>query len=300
MRSLTSSRSPRPSSRHDDHALIAPRRLAVSVVTVMLAHQRSGSNYLTTLLTAHPNVLLLREPFSLHTPRFRELDLVPWHSQDFDPQVLHPSLADDPATVFYLKDLRVFLRRLSQSGYLAGFKETLLFEKVAWLRAFEPSLALIHLVRDPRAVIASVLRHPEAAEWNYEHAVARYLRDYGPPVPGLDITDALGLAIASWAIRLTELSRAVEDLPAHSVRFEDMVTNPLAATQAILRKSGLALDATQEAAATEFAEVSRGGPYSSYRDADEALGRWRHDLSRADLGRIERSLGGLMATWGYL
>jgi len=42
---------------------------------LLLAHHRSGSNLLNDLLQAHPCIECLNEPFSMHTPFFREHDL---------------------------------------------------------------------------------------------------------------------------------------------------------------------------------------------------------------------------------
>ena len=59
---------------------------------LVLAHHRSGSNFLNDLLQAHPCIECLNEPLSMHTRFFRDCDLARWTHEDFDPRWLHRSL----------------------------------------------------------------------------------------------------------------------------------------------------------------------------------------------------------------
>src|SRR5690349_192263 len=124
---------------------------------LIMAHHRSGSNFLNDLLQTNAGIECLNEPLSMHTRLFRENDLTRWDAEDFDPQTLHPGLAEQPAVRTYLLDLRQYLMQ-SRRGRILGFKDTCLFGKLGWLSSFLPGLKVIFLRRDERAIVSSVLR----------------------------------------------------------------------------------------------------------------------------------------------
>jgi LPS sulfotransferase NodH len=106
----------------------------------VMAHHRSGSNFLNDLLQSHPRIECINEPFSMHTPFFRACDLEPWSVDEFTQDLLYPALDDGLRA--YLFDLRKYLSQ-SNSLRVLGFKDTVLFGKLAWLKAFLPSLKII-------------------------------------------------------------------------------------------------------------------------------------------------------------
>src|SRR5687767_12798578 len=95
----------------------------------VMAHHRSGSNFLNDLLQSHPHLECINEPCSMHTGFFRECDLVPWLGSDFDPEVLHRSLMQHEGLRAYLADFKSYLLQ-SSSLRVLGFKETVLFGKL--------------------------------------------------------------------------------------------------------------------------------------------------------------------------
>src|SRR5687767_880319 len=86
----------------------------------VMAHHRSGSNFLNDLLQKHSCIECLNEPLSMHTRFFREHDLAPWYADEFDPESLHPSLADQAPLRAYLLELRQYLSQ-STSRRIVGF-----------------------------------------------------------------------------------------------------------------------------------------------------------------------------------
>jgi hypothetical protein len=122
---------------------------------LILGHHRSGTNFVSELIQKNPHVACLSEPLSMHTYFFRENDLVPWDAESYDQAILHPDLYAFPKVILPLQELRKWLMH-SPDGRFRGFKETLLFEKLPWVREFLPGLRVINLVRDPRAIVSSV------------------------------------------------------------------------------------------------------------------------------------------------
>ena len=72
----------------------------------VMAHHRSGSNFLNDLLQQHSGIECLNEPLSMHTRFFREHDLALWTAADFDTVLLHGSL--DLADMVWVS--RIFFR----------------------------------------------------------------------------------------------------------------------------------------------------------------------------------------------
>ena len=95
----------------------------------VMAHHRSGSNFLNDLLQSHPQVECINEPLSMHTHFFREHDLNFWSAGDFDDDTLHPSLAAQEPLRAFLHDFRHYLGR-SDPSRVIGFKDTVLFGKL--------------------------------------------------------------------------------------------------------------------------------------------------------------------------
>ena len=58
---------------------------------VMLGNQRSGTSYLLDLITEHPMVDAINEPFSMHLEYFRDNEEI-WTANDYDSNFLHKNL----------------------------------------------------------------------------------------------------------------------------------------------------------------------------------------------------------------
>ena len=140
---------------------------------MVLAHHRSGSNFFGDVLQAHPHTECLSEPFSMHTSAYLDLDLIRWGASEYHPRTLHPQLSRYPGTVEFTRDLSSYLGA-APVGQARGFKETLGFEKLPWLREVFPGLRVVIVVRDPRAVVRAVTARNMERLWDYAGTLARY------------------------------------------------------------------------------------------------------------------------------
>lgn len=267
---------------------------------LILSHHRSGSNFLNNILQEHPKFECINEPLSMHTNIFRELDLKPWTSSEFNETSLHSDLNDYPDLIIFLKELRNWLVT-PYDGHTRGLKETLLFEKLEWVKQFIPNLNIIFLVRDPRAVICSVLKKGEAYKkiWKYDQTIPEYTKKY-LNIPGEIVLDPVHLTTWSWKIR-TELTFRYKELFNHRViKLEELILNTEQTLDNIMSFLGSELNYKQ----TEFIKRShsqtRGKEYSSYRDINDVLSSWERKLSDADRHYIESNLREEMVRLGYL
>ena len=258
---------------------------------LVLAHHRSGSNMLNDLLQAHPCVECLNEPFSMHTPFFRETDLQCWTAADYEPGRLHRALPEDDELRPFLQGLREYLD-CSHAGRVIGFKETGLFGKLGWLQAFMPGLKVIFLRRDPRAIVSSVLRSGLIEFWDYPGLVPpAFERCFGravAPRRPLHAREAAAALVAmSVAVRY-ELAR--RELPGfeHVVTDLDAITRRPADTLAMLWRF---LGVPDHPGPLQFMSgrqgVSRGDSFSSFREPALALEGWRQHLGETELEAID-------------
>jgi len=111
---------------------------------IVLSHHRLGTNFLCNLLCANKGIVCLNEPLSMHTNFFKENALIVWNKGDYDEENLHFSLKDNGLLISYLKELRDYMVN-EFINRVIGFKETMLFEKLIWLKDFMPSVKIIYL-----------------------------------------------------------------------------------------------------------------------------------------------------------
>lgn len=257
----------------------------------VMAHHRSGSNFLNDLLQKHPCIECLNEPLSMHTRFFRERDLALWHADDFDPELLHASLAGHAALRAYLLELRQYLLQ-SNSGRIVGFKDTCLFGKLGWLKAFVPSLKIIFLRRDPRAIVSSVLRSELAGFWRYADLVppafAQVCPGYASRVEPGDITALAAETVAMSVALRYELARHTLDLFAHrTLDLDDLMRNPVQCLQLLADFLGVEPDPEQMSFIITRQRESRGGLFSSFRAPVDVEGAWRAHLSARQVEAID-------------
>ncbi len=257
----------------------------------LMAHHRSGSNFLNDLLQQHGSVECLNEPLSMHTRFFRDHDLTPWHAEDFDPEALHPSLASEPTMGQFLLDLRQYLMQ-SRSHRVIGFKDTCLFGKLGWLKAFMPSLKIVFLRRDPRAIVSSVLRSKLAGFWRYAELVppayARLFPDCAWALPDDPALRAAETAAMSVAVRY-ELARRTLGLFDHIVLdLDELMHEPAQSIDVLARFLDVEPHPAQMAFIAARGQETRGGTFSSFRSAEDVEDTWRSHLSLLQLDAIER------------
>lgn len=165
----------------------------------------------------------------------------------------------------------------------------------------------VHLVRDPRDICLSLAAHCAV---DADRAIA-YLAspDYGSS-RRLDVGRAQVREIrGSWSGHGGSWLAA--PLPRLTLRYEDMVADPLTSLGRIAAFCGL--EASPEAVAraverSSFARLAARESISGFRERPAGMERffrsgrvqqWRQDLTRAQVARIERDHGALMARLGY-
>jgi len=261
---------------------------------LLLAHHRSGSNFLHDLLQSHPRIECINEPFSMHTRFFRQCDLVRWTEADYDPAVLHVALAKHAGLRSYLRELRQYLLQ-SSSERVIGFKETALFGKLEWLKEFMPTLKIIFLQRDPRAIVSSVLRSGLSDFWLYRNLVPKAFRElcpqYKSAVEAGDMSGSDAEMVAMSVVTRYELAYRTLGLFEHRVlMLRAVMHDPAASLQVVTDFLGLEPDAQQMAFLCSRRGVSRGGTFSSFRAADDVEHTWRRHLSPRQVEVIEHVL----------
>ncbi|HUG25356.1 sulfotransferase [Piscinibacter sp.] len=256
-----------------------------------MAHHRSGSNFLNDLLQKHGCIECLNEPLSMHTRLFRETDLVLWHAGDFDPVLLHRGLTAHDGLRAYLLELRQYLLQ-SHSGRVIGFKDTCVFGKLGWLKAFLPTLRIIFLRRDPRAIVSSVLRSKMAAFWRYADLVPPAFAQICPRyisrvVPGDTAVRAAETAAMSIATRYELARRTVGSFEHHTLNLDDLMREPARCIAVLTDFLGVEPDPEQTSFIAARQCETRGGLFSSFRSTHDVEATWRRHLSPAQLQVID-------------
>jgi hypothetical protein len=261
---------------------------------LLMAHHRSGSNFFHDLLQSHPAVECINEPFSMHTRFFRQCDLVRWTAADYDPAVLHVSLAKHDGLRSYLLELKEYLLQ-SDSERIIGFKETALFGKLEWLKEFLPSLKIVFLKRDPRAIVSSVLRSGLSDFWCYRNLVPKAFRelwpDYRSAVDPADLRCSDAELIAMSVATRYELARRTLNLFEHrALWLHEVMREPASSLDSIACFLGLEPHAQQMSFLSGRRDESRGGTFSSFRSAEDVENTWRRHLSERQIEAIDRVL----------
>jgi hypothetical protein len=257
----------------------------------VMAHHRSGSNFLNDLLQVHPHLECINEPLSMHTPYFRECDLVRWSAGAFDPELLHASLGAHPGLRTYLLDLREYMLS-SHRGRVVGFKDTVLFGKLEWLSMFMPTLKILFLKRSPRSIVSSILRSDLATFWNYAELVPRAFEGLFPdvahrPLPDHDEAKAAEVAAMSVVVRYELAARTLGRFDHRVVELERLVGEPEVALPGITDFLGVERHEAPLRFIRARGIASRGGTFSSFRSAGESGEKWKHHLSARQVRVIE-------------
>ncbi|MDQ2838556.1 MAG: sulfotransferase [Actinomycetota bacterium] len=142
---------------------------------------------------------------------------------------------------------------------------------------------IVDLVRDPRDVVASI------RAFNAKRGQQLFGRSLV-----LDETGHLRRLVAGMALRLEELQSPAQEAPRLLVRYEDLVSDLAGQAQRLTALLGTELDPSAVVA-------GRAGmaEHMTADSAEQSVGRWKLDLSSAEVGRIERHLGSRMVELGY-
>ena len=263
---------------------------------MILSHHRSGSNFLTDLMQANEGVECISEPLSMHTD-FRRFDLQLWTGEEFVPSHFHAHLHDAPGTAAFIRRLRDWLYD-APATMVRGMKETLLFDKLTWCRELLPTIKVVWLVRDPRAVVNSVLRCGLWRFWQYPERVARFCREYYGDLT-IDPVSPAELTLWSWKVRYALAREHLGHFDHLCVRLEDLVKAPRDELGRIADLVGFGVTPSQELYVSRPNEESRGGTFSTVRRGTEVVDGWMNELSDEDRLYVERLASEEMSSLGY-
>lgn len=228
----------------------------------------------------------------MHTRLFREQDLTIWRREDFDPAMLHHSLRAEPGISAFLLELRQYLWK-SREGRVIGFKDTCLFGKLGWLKAFIPDLKIIFLRRDMRAIVASALRSRLVGFWAYVDLVPPVFAQVFPGyVSQTDPQDAAArmaeLVAQSVAVRYELARQTLDDFNHCVVELDELLRAP----DQCLRRLTAFLEVPGAQQALDFLHArriqTRGGTFSSFRTADDVESTWRRYLTAPQLQAVDQ------------
>jgi Sulfotransferase family len=211
--------------------------------------------------------------------------------------VLDETHADaDPAAAGYLRaTIRKHLRYFGASRFLNKNPDNSV--RLRYLNELFPDAVFVHLVRDGRAVCASLLKARDLARrffgGDHRHATsATKVRGWDEIAAIWDESPVAGAGLL-WREVLAAVGHARELIGPErflDVRYEDFVTRPHEHLQTLARFCQLRLDDSVEPV---FAEAASTLELGARNDA------WKERFSREDLARLLETIGPTMRAYGY-
>ncbi len=169
-----------------------------------------------------------------------------------------------------------------------------------WILEHFPEASLIHVIRDGRDVVCSMREHPD---WRWVDGAWQKVLVPRP----LDWYAERWVEDTAAGMARRGDSRYVE------VRYEDLVSDPVAALRAVCERLDIGVDAPWlaevgsrgHAAWTETADDGGAGRSAARPDYEGAvtaasIGRWQRDLTATEQQEVERSCGARLHQLGYL
>ncbi|XP_006814671.1 carbohydrate sulfotransferase 1-like [Saccoglossus kowalevskii] len=261
-----------------------------------MASQRSGSSFLGELFNRNQDVFYSFEPI-------RPLTFAVLRGELDNNQFENEAIAKLSNTL-KCKDVRVYKRtgksrtdrklfdltKACKNKRHVAVKE-IRFYKLDTLRtlAEDPNLnfKIIHLVRDPRAIINS---RENSFFSNHDFKRKR--------VPWDEVTD-LCKDLQHNLDLITTLPQWLKG-KYFLVRYEDLALRPLEATRDIYNFSGMPMDEDVEKWVYENTQTEQGGDLSTTRNSTERVTAWRNELSFSVIADIQNKCKEPMEMLGYI
>ncbi len=251
---------------------------------LILGAPRSGTTYLRTILDCHPEVVLTNE-----------VRLFEW---------LHRAVADthadlalfeqrEPFTAHLLQELpnllRRYYRQLDRGARWWGDKNPHYAESETTLRTTAeifPGAHFLHIVRDPRAVIASLLRK--------QHADGR---------PWIGAEDA-HVQVVNHVLTASRFGGTRDSEHYRELRYEDLVADDVGVARELFDWLGIPFAPEVEQFCRQQAEMRSpiSGPTSDLAAAGDhrsAIAAWAAIVPLADQRRSLQFLAPLLLQFGY-
>lgn len=249
---------------------------------------RSGTTLTRAILDAHPDIACGPElrAFPALARLYRETSATMGDSFathfDFGPEALRATFRNLIAS--FLEPLQ---RRSGKRLVAEKTPANALFFRE--LFTLFPDSRFVHVLRDPRDVVASLVR----MDWRDARTGAR-----------LAITASVEGAAEGWVGHVTAARAArAAGAPVFDLAYENLIAEPVRALAALF--SFLGVDFADAALAHHKSFRAGAGENETSAAAVArpinagAVGRWRRDLSAAEVRAVERIAGPLLAECGY-
>jgi hypothetical protein len=203
---------------------------------------RSGTTVLGEALGAHPDVVYLNEPRELwaHDPRANIWSpgpgVVVLTCED-----LTEELASGLRSRLEARVVTAGRSRLAEKTPINSFR-------IGYLDALCPDALFVHVIRDGRAVAASIANIPARGRWYGKRDAKWHRLAAVAEQDGLaDLVKACGRdrfrrGLLEWRLAVTHARRSLESVPPSrwaELRYEDLVSTPASAVGAMLTAVGL-------------------------------------------------------------
>jgi hypothetical protein len=190
-----------------------------------------------------------------------------------------------------LRRILALTRRLGLVGSLRAVEQTPegVFVAAALVEAF-PEARLVHIVRDGRDVVCSLLERGwltlgRSGADDAGMAYGSAARFWVEPERQEEFERATDARRAAWAWRRYVEAGLAVAARVHEIRYERLVTAPATVAPELAR----VLDTPEEPLAAALSQAH-----------DDSVGRFRSQLTRTQLEEVEKEAGGLLAALGYL
>lgn len=165
--------------------------------------------------------------------------------------------------------------------------------RIGYLKEIFPDARFIHVVRDGRAVVNSVLAAPYFEGWSGPHNWTRGAMDERQR----EVWERSGesfvvLAGIGWQNRMRAFSNAKNDLSSeeyHEIRYEQLCENPSAALADSLEFAGASREKTEA-----FLKIA------VQRSIGSSNNKWKSDLSECQREFLQEILNPTLNEYGYL
>ena len=282
---------------------------------------RSGTSFLGELFRRNPTVRYLYEPFrSLRLAR-DEFVRMPADAEAQEEVRLVAEVAAGRLDGLAAHDPGL-LAWLAKHGHVddparrrTAIKEIKVNLHLGWIeRALAGVPRYIHIVRDPRAVVASFARKPVGAGgdkplliehwgWNRPPAEMRLAEEFAPFAAHLRSPDPIEFVSAAWVVMVGHAARDGASLPNQRFRrilYEDLARDPL--REAAVLYDWLGWELTSEV--TKWLEANtvggnREARFSTARDSRAMIDAWKGQLDRSAIDVVQAICGPLMDELGY-
>lgn len=266
---------------------MSPRAPGLLIVN---GFDRSGTSMIGGLLSRHPRVSYLFQPFSRTEIHRRQYQVWPPDHVAPDTERFLAGLVAGRVDRDYLgADLFDRHSKLLESEHasLAVVKETKLHFKIRWLKARFPSVAFYGIWRDPRGILCSLLRNDFAQSWYGEKAFQAITPTIAAePLlePWRRFLDEELTAAEKMALVIAARTRYMSEHLSEDewIVYEDVVADADAALAPIATRFGLDAFAFSDHVEEDY-NVS-GLPFQSVE-------LWRTFFSAAELERLEEIFG---------